>query len=127
LTPHFNLWNHFFRAQFPQGSDAEAAVLGGVNIYVKNGHGVDPYFDLPMLESSDRWQKRWFFLRSAAATPLPVFTGNCSIPLPNQGYLGPCYPDRPFSKELGDVEVNTQIHKVLIHGADLNPGADLGP
>jgi hypothetical protein len=30
--------------------------------------------------------------------------------------------DRPFSEELDDADINTWIHKVLAHGADLNPG-----
>jgi hypothetical protein len=35
----------------------------------------------------------------------------------------PSCPDHLFSEELGDVEINTQIHKVLAHGADLIPRA----
>jgi hypothetical protein len=45
-TPHFNLWNHFIRVRLPQGLDVEAAVLGGMVIHVKSGHGIDPYFNL---------------------------------------------------------------------------------
>jgi hypothetical protein len=36
---------------------------------------------------------------------------------------GPSCPDHLFSEELRDVEINTQIHKVLAHGADLIPRA----
>jgi hypothetical protein len=42
-------------------------------------------------------------------------------------YPGPRCPDRPFSDELGEVEVNTRIRNVLDHGADLNPGAGPTP
>jgi hypothetical protein len=42
-------------------------------------------------------------------------------------YPGPSCPNYPFSDELGDAEVNTRIHKVLAHRADLNPGADPSP
>jgi hypothetical protein len=42
-------------------------------------------------------------------------------------YPGPSCPNRPFSKELDDVEINTGIHKVLAHGADLNPRANPAP
>jgi hypothetical protein len=42
-------------------------------------------------------------------------------------YLEPSCPDYPFSKELGDVEINTWIRKVLDHGVDLNPGAGPAP
>jgi hypothetical protein len=66
--------------------DVEAAVLGGVDIPVKSEHGVDPYFNLTMLESMNGWQNIWFFLSNNAAAPLPVFTGNCPIPQPNWGY-----------------------------------------
>jgi hypothetical protein len=47
IDPHFIMWNYFL--------DAEAAVLEGVVIHVKSKHDVDPYFDLPMSESTDGW------------------------------------------------------------------------
>jgi hypothetical protein len=68
-----------------KGSDMKAVVLGGVHIHVKFRHGVDLYFDLPMLESMNGWQKIWFFLRNDVAAPLLVFTGNCHIPNPTGG------------------------------------------
>jgi hypothetical protein len=36
-------------------------------------------------------------------------------------YPGPSCPNRLFSKELGDAEVNTRIHGVLAHGVDVIP------
>jgi hypothetical protein len=36
---------------------------------------------------------------------------------------GPSCPDHPFSVELGDTEINTQIRGVLAHGAKLNFGS----
>jgi hypothetical protein len=42
-------------------------------------------------------------------------------------YPGPCCPDRSLSKELSLVEINTWIHKVLDHGANLNIRASLAP
>jgi hypothetical protein len=38
-------------------------------------------------------------------------------------YSGPSCPDCPFFEELCDAEINTQIHMVLDHRADLNPEA----
>jgi hypothetical protein len=32
IEPHFNLWNYFFCARLWQGSNAEAAVLGSVDL-----------------------------------------------------------------------------------------------
>jgi hypothetical protein len=61
IDPHFNLWNYFFRARLQQGSSAKAAILGGADIFVKFGHGVDPYFHLPMFGPSDGWWKVCFF------------------------------------------------------------------
>jgi hypothetical protein len=78
---HFNLWN-YFRMWFPQGSNTEVVVLVGVVLHVKPGHGVDPYIDLPMLESVNRWQKIWFFMRNDATAPLPMFMGNRPVPQP---------------------------------------------
>jgi hypothetical protein len=37
-------------------------------------------------------------------------------------YSGPSCLDHPFSEELGDTEINTQIRMVLAHGAILNLG-----
>jgi hypothetical protein len=34
IEPHFDLWNYFFRARLQHGSDAEAIVLGSVDIFV---------------------------------------------------------------------------------------------
>jgi hypothetical protein len=39
----------------------EAMVVGGIDIYVKFRHGVDPYFHLSMLEYTDGWWKVWLF------------------------------------------------------------------
>jgi hypothetical protein len=42
-------------------------------------------------------------------------------------YPRPSCPDHPFSEELGDAKINIWIHKVLVHGADLNVGVDPAP
>jgi hypothetical protein len=63
--------------------DAEAVVLGGVVTYAKSGHGIDPYFNLPVPESTNGWWKISFFLRNDVAALLPVFTGNHPVPLHN--------------------------------------------
>jgi hypothetical protein len=42
-------------------------------------------------------------------------------------YLGPSCPDRPFSTELGNTEIDTQIRGVLAHGTNLNLGFSLIP
>jgi hypothetical protein len=39
-------------------------------------------------------------------------------------YPRPSCPNHPFSEELGEVEINTRIHRVHDHGADLNLGVD---
>jgi hypothetical protein len=146
--------------------DAEAMVLGGVKIQVKSGHGIDPYIDLPMYESTHRWWKIWFFLRNDVAALLHLFMGNRPVPQPNwvqSGQEGPLQvvvlarghstvaagwadarapstnhfqppgstaplasdsnvaifgancPNHPFSKELGEVEINIRIYKVLVY------------
>jgi hypothetical protein len=42
-------------------------------------------------------------------------------------YAGTGCPDRPFSKELGDTKINTQICGVLTLGADLDLSSSLIP
>jgi hypothetical protein len=34
IEPHFDLWNYFFRSRLWHGSNAEAAVLGSVDLLV---------------------------------------------------------------------------------------------
>jgi hypothetical protein len=155
------------------------AVLGGTEIYIKFGHGVDPYFHLPTSGYTNGLRKVWFLLTNNADMPLPMFTGSYPVAQPNWGYRvawrdlrrlqclcevihqllhegltgadllltffscrvqplrqrvmtmwmypGPRCPDCPFSEELGDTDMNTQIHRVLAHGADMNPGAGPAP
>jgi hypothetical protein len=85
IEPHFHLWNYFFHARLWPSLVAEAVVQGGVDIFVRSGHIVDPYFHLPMSRPSNGWQKVWFFPRNDANTPLLVFTGSCPIPIPTGG------------------------------------------
>jgi hypothetical protein len=83
---HFDLWNYFFHARLQQGSDAKVVVLGTVDIFLRSGPRVDPYFPLSMSNPLVGWRKLWFFLRNDADTPLPVFTGSCPIPQPKWRY-----------------------------------------
>jgi hypothetical protein len=157
----------------------EVEVLGSVDLYVRSGHGVDPYFHLPMSRPSDGWRKVWFFLRNNTDSLLPVFTSSRPIPQPNWGYgvarqdlrrlqplheviqqllhgglkgadlLGTFFSYRvqpllqrettrwmylrssclncSFSEELGNTETNTQIRRVLAHGAILSLGTSPAP
>jgi hypothetical protein len=54
--------------------------LGNVDIFIRSGPGVDPYFHLPMS------RKIWFFLRNNADAQLPMFTGSHPISQPKWGY-----------------------------------------
>jgi hypothetical protein len=51
IDPQFDLWNYFFRVQHLQDPDAELTISGVTVIHVKFGHGVDPYFDIPIPRS----------------------------------------------------------------------------
>jgi hypothetical protein len=64
----------------------KATVLGSVEIFVRYGPGVDPYFRLLMSNPPVGWWKVWFFLRNDADIPLPAFTGSRPIPQPKWGY-----------------------------------------
>jgi hypothetical protein len=57
-----------------------------MDIYVKSGHVVDPYFHLSMLSSMNGWRKVWFFFKNDADAPLPVLMGIRPVPQPNWGY-----------------------------------------
>jgi hypothetical protein len=86
IEPHFNLWNYFFCTRIRQGSDAEAAVLCSVHIYVRFGPNVHPYFLILMADPPIECWRAWFLLRDVADVPLPTFTGSHPIPYPNWGY-----------------------------------------
>jgi hypothetical protein len=83
IEPHFDLWNHFFCVRLLPSSGTEAVVFGGVDIYVKYGHGFNPCFHLPMPGSMDGWWKVRFFLRNNADASLPVFTSSLLFPQRN--------------------------------------------
>jgi hypothetical protein len=86
IEPHFDLWNYFFCAQLQLGSDAEAAVPSSVDIFVRSGPRVDPYFCLPISDHPVGWWKVWFLSRNHANVPLPVFMGSCPVPQPKWEY-----------------------------------------
>jgi hypothetical protein len=86
IESHLDLWNYFFHARLQQGSDAEATVLGCVDIFVRSRPEVNPYFHLLMYDPPVRWRKVWFFLRNDVDALLPVFTGSRPIPQPKWGY-----------------------------------------
>jgi hypothetical protein len=65
--------------------DTEAVVLGGVDIFVRSGPGVDPYFHLLMSDPPVGWWKVWFSLRNSADVSLPMFTGSGPVPQPKWG------------------------------------------
>jgi hypothetical protein len=72
IDPHFDMWNYFFRARCRQYRDMELIIWGGGQvILIMSGHGIDPYFDIPMLKSMKGWQKKWFYLRNDANASLP--------------------------------------------------------
>jgi hypothetical protein len=56
IETYFNLWN-YFRARIHHGLGAEAAALGNMDIFVRSGRGVDPYFHPLTSGPSDRWGK----------------------------------------------------------------------
>jgi hypothetical protein len=85
IEPHFSLWNYFFRAQLRHGSNAEKAVLGSLDIYVR-GPEVDPYFLIPMLNPPVGRPIAWFLLRDDGDTPLLAFIGSRPVPHPDWGY-----------------------------------------
>jgi hypothetical protein len=64
-------------------SGTKAVTLGSVDIFIRSGHGVDPYFHLLMFGPSDGWWKVWFFLRNNTYVLLPMFTGSRPVPQPN--------------------------------------------
>jgi hypothetical protein len=86
IEPHFDLWKYFFRAWLQQGSDVEAEVLHSVEILVRSGPRVDPYFHLSLSDPPGRWWKVWFFFRNDTNAPLPMFMISHPVPQPKWAY-----------------------------------------
>jgi hypothetical protein len=53
-----------------------------VNILIRSGPKVDPYFSVLMPDPPIRWRRAWFLLRNDANASLPTFTGSHPIPHP---------------------------------------------
>jgi hypothetical protein len=97
VDPEFDLSNYFFCIRHPQDPDMEQTVSRAAILHVRSGHGVDPYFDLPMPRSIKGWRNNWFYLRNNVSTSLPVFIGHCLVPLPSCG-------DGEARKDLGKLQ-----------------------
>jgi hypothetical protein len=61
-------------------------VLGSVDLSVRSGYRVDPYFYLLMSDPPAGWWKIWFFLRNDADAALPVVTRGRHVPQPKWVY-----------------------------------------
>jgi hypothetical protein len=85
IDPDLDLWKYFFCVWRSQDPKVELMIFGGTVIHVKAGHRGDPYLEIPMPRSIKGWQKKWFYLRNDASTPLPAFTSGRPIPLPSKG------------------------------------------
>jgi hypothetical protein len=60
--------------------------LGSVDIFIRSGHVIDPYFHLPTSSPLDGWRNIWFFLRNNSNVPLPMFSSRNHVPQPNWEY-----------------------------------------
>jgi hypothetical protein len=80
INLEFDLWNYFFRLCRLQDLDMGLIVSRGVVIHVKSGHGVEPYFDIPMPRSLKGWRRKWFYMKNDASAPLPTFTSCRPVP-----------------------------------------------
>jgi hypothetical protein len=103
-------------ARLQQGSGTKMAALGNVNLFVRSGSGVDPYFHLPMSDPLVGWRKVWFFLRNDTDAPLPVFTGSRPIPKPKWRY-------GVAQKDLRRLQPMCEVAQLLLRGGLM--GADL--
>jgi hypothetical protein len=75
IEPHFDLWNYFFRVRLLSVPDAEAAMLGCVDLCVRSGQGVDLYYRLSVSNLPVGWRRVWFFLQNNTTRPLLEVTG----------------------------------------------------
>jgi hypothetical protein len=64
IDPEFNLWNYFFHVWHLEDLNTELTVFERMIIHVKSGHGVDPYFNIPIPGTTKGWRKKWFYLRN---------------------------------------------------------------
>jgi hypothetical protein len=57
-----------------------------VDLFIRSGSGVDPYFRLLMSDPQVGWKKVWFFLMNDIDALHPVVTCSCPVPQPKWGY-----------------------------------------
>jgi hypothetical protein len=64
----------------------ETTTLGNVDIFVRSGLDIDPYFPILMPTPQVGWWKAWFLLWNDTDVPLSMLMGSCPVPHPNGGY-----------------------------------------
>jgi hypothetical protein len=74
----------FLSCSTSAGPGSGAKSLRGEVIHVKSGHGVDPYFDIPLPRSMKWWRKKCFYPRNDASghTPFRERGNEASIRVP---------------------------------------------
>jgi hypothetical protein len=86
IEANFNLWNYFFLVRLRLDSDAEVAVWGYIEIYVRTRPGIDPYFCLLVSNLSVGWRKEFFFQRNDADASVPTAMSKRTAVQPSWGY-----------------------------------------
>jgi hypothetical protein len=59
-----------------------AVALGNVDILVRSGPEVGPYFSILMPDPLVGWRRAWFLLKNNADVLLPAFTSGFPSPIP---------------------------------------------
>ena len=103
IKPHFELWKYFFTVELQKKKERKkpdlAVLMGCASIHLR-GNQSSEYMYITLLKSSKGWNKLWFYLRNAAAAPLPIFTGRLSEEAPDVWRYGPVAKER---KRLDDL------------------------
>jgi hypothetical protein len=97
IKPNFALWKYYFYAtvfyKTVRRGETVLVRIGSCMIQLRQSQE-DGYISMKGSSSNNEWHQRWFYLRSDADTPLPLYTSRYfEVALAHKGY-GPIAVDK---------------------------------
>ena len=77
IEPHFELWRYFFSVSLHKKRERSGDLsvpMGCTSIHLR-AHRSTKYMTYLLSRSNKGWHALWFYVKNAAAAPLPHFTG----------------------------------------------------
>jgi hypothetical protein len=95
IKPNFTLWRYYFCAtaflKIVRRGETAPALIGSCTIQLCQSRA-DEYVAMKGISSNKGWHQKWFYLRSDADTPLPLYTSLYFDAVPVHWSYGPPAP-----------------------------------